>query len=43
LPADREIRGGAGVKASVRAGHVRLSCHLPVTVDDIDRALTALT
>ena len=33
----------AGVKASVRAGRVRLSCHLPATVDDIDRALTALT
>jgi len=33
----------AGVKASVRAGRVRLSCHLPATVDDIDLALTALT
>jgi selenocysteine lyase/cysteine desulfurase len=33
----------AGIKASVRAGRVRLSCHLPATVDDIDRALTALT
>ena len=32
----------AGVKASVRAGRVRLSCHLPATVDDVDRALTAL-
>jgi selenocysteine lyase/cysteine desulfurase len=33
----------AGVKASVRAGRVRLSCHLPATVDDVDLALTALT
>jgi selenocysteine lyase/cysteine desulfurase len=33
----------AGVKASVRAGRVRLSCHLPATIDDIDLALTALT
>jgi selenocysteine lyase/cysteine desulfurase len=33
----------AGVRASVRAGRVRLSCHLPATVDDIDLALTALT
>jgi selenocysteine lyase/cysteine desulfurase len=41
---DAEVRlQRAGVKASVRAGRVRLSCHLPATVDDIDRALTALT
>jgi len=33
----------AGVRASVRAGRVRLSCHLPATVDDIDLALNALT
>jgi selenocysteine lyase/cysteine desulfurase len=33
----------AGVKASVRAGRVRLSCHLYNTAQDIDRALEALT
>ncbi|MFZ0386849.1 MAG: aminotransferase class V-fold PLP-dependent enzyme [Solirubrobacteraceae bacterium] len=33
----------AGVKASVRAGRVRLSCHLPAIIDDIDLALNALT
>jgi selenocysteine lyase/cysteine desulfurase len=32
----------AGVKASVRAGRVRLSCHLYNTAEDIDRALEAL-
>jgi selenocysteine lyase/cysteine desulfurase len=42
-PDAEERLGRAGVKASVRAGRVRLSCHLPATVDDIDRALTALT
>jgi selenocysteine lyase/cysteine desulfurase len=33
----------AGVRASVRDGRVRLSCHLPATPTDIDRALEALT
>lgn len=33
----------AGVKASVRAGRVRLSCHLYNDESDIDRALEALT
>jgi selenocysteine lyase/cysteine desulfurase len=33
----------AGVKASVRAGRVRLSCHLYNSEQDIDRALEALT
>ena len=33
----------AGVRASVRAGRVRLSCHLPATIADVDRALEALT
>jgi selenocysteine lyase/cysteine desulfurase len=33
----------AGVKASVRAGRVRLSCHLYNTAQDIDRALEALS
>lgn len=32
----------AGIRASVRAGHVRLSCHLTSTVADVDRALEAL-
>ena len=32
----------AGVRASVRAGRVRLSCHLPATVTDVDLALDAL-
>ena len=32
----------AGIRASVRAGRARLSCHLPATVADIDRALEAL-
>ena len=32
----------AGIKASVRAGQVRLSCHLPATTEDIDRCLEAL-
>jgi selenocysteine lyase/cysteine desulfurase len=33
----------AGVKASVRAGRVRLGCHLYNTEADIDRALDALS
>lgn len=33
----------AGVKAAVRAGRVRLACHLPATVEDVDRAVDALT
>jgi selenocysteine lyase/cysteine desulfurase len=33
----------AGVKASVRAGRVRLACHLYNTEADIDRALEALS
>ena len=32
----------AGVRASVRAGRVRLSCHLPSTAADVDRAVEAL-
>jgi len=32
----------AGIRASVRAGRVRLSCHLPATIADVDRALEAL-
>jgi selenocysteine lyase/cysteine desulfurase len=33
----------AGIRASVRAGRVRLGCHLPATIADVDRALDALT
>jgi selenocysteine lyase/cysteine desulfurase len=42
---DEAIRrlGEAGVKTSVRAGRVRLSCHLYNSEQDIDRALEALT
>jgi len=32
----------AGVRAAVRAGRVRLSCHLTATAGDVDRALEAL-
>lgn len=32
----------AGIRAAVRAGRVRLSCHLPATAEDVDRALEAL-
>jgi len=32
----------AGIRASVRAGCVRMSCHLPATFADVDRALEAL-
>ena len=38
--ADRLKR--AGIRASVRAGRARLSCHLPATARDVDRALEAL-
>lgn len=33
----------AGIRASVRAGRVRLACHIYTTEDDVDDALTALT
>lgn len=33
----------AGIRASVRAGRVRISCHLPATSADIDRAIEALS
>jgi selenocysteine lyase/cysteine desulfurase len=39
--AEQRLRA-AGVKASVRAGRVRLSCHLPATAEDVDRAVAAL-
>jgi selenocysteine lyase/cysteine desulfurase len=40
--AERRLRE-AGIRASVRAGRVRISCHLPATVDDVDRAVAALS
>lgn len=40
--AERRLRD-AGVRASVRAGRVRLACHLPATDEDVDRAITALS
>ena len=40
--AERRLRD-AGIRASVRAGRVRLSCHLPATADDVDRAIAALS
>jgi selenocysteine lyase/cysteine desulfurase len=33
----------AGIRAAVRAGGVRLSCHIYTTPDDVDAAVTALT
>jgi selenocysteine lyase/cysteine desulfurase len=32
----------AGIRAAVRAGRVRMACHLPATAADVDRALEAL-
>ncbi|HLI58895.1 MAG TPA: aminotransferase class V-fold PLP-dependent enzyme [Solirubrobacteraceae bacterium] len=41
---DAEARlRAAGVRAAVRAGRVRLACHLPATVEDVDRAVAALS
>ncbi len=40
--AERRLRA-AGIRASVRAGRVRISCHLPATRDDVDRAVAALS
>jgi selenocysteine lyase/cysteine desulfurase len=39
---EKKLRA-AGVRASVRAGKVRLSCHIYTTERDVDRALEALT
>jgi selenocysteine lyase/cysteine desulfurase len=38
-----ERLAAAGVVASVRAGRLRLSCHVHNTPDDVDRALAVLT
>ncbi len=40
--AEQRLRA-AGVRASVRAGRVRLACHLPATDQDVDRAVAALS
>lgn len=42
-PRAEELLARAGIRASVRAGRVRLGCHLPATTADVDRALEALT
>lgn len=42
-PEAAERLAAAGVKAAVRAGRVRIACHLPATADDVDRAVAALT
>jgi selenocysteine lyase/cysteine desulfurase len=40
--AEQRLRD-AGVRASVRAGRVRLACHLPATPGDVDLAIDALS
>jgi selenocysteine lyase/cysteine desulfurase len=40
--AEQRLRA-AGVRASVRAGRVRIACHLPATAEDVDRAVEALS
>lgn len=42
-PEAEERLARAGIRAAVRAGRVRLSCHLPSTEADVDRAIEALT
>ncbi len=42
-PGAAEQLAAAGVKASVRAGRLRLSCHLYNAEQDVDRALEALS
>jgi selenocysteine lyase/cysteine desulfurase len=41
-PGSEAALARAGVRASIRAGRVRISCHLYNTAHDIDRALEAL-
>ncbi|HWT93541.1 MAG TPA: aminotransferase class V-fold PLP-dependent enzyme, partial [Solirubrobacteraceae bacterium] len=41
-PDAAERLAAAGVKAAVRAGRVRIACHLPATAEDVDRAVAAL-
>jgi selenocysteine lyase/cysteine desulfurase len=40
--AERKLKR-AGIRASVRAGRIRLSCHVYTTDKDVDEALTTLT
>ena len=42
-PDAEERLARAGLRASVRAGRMRMSCHLPATARDVDRAIEALT
>jgi selenocysteine lyase/cysteine desulfurase len=42
-PGAEDALNHAGVRASTRAGRVRLSCHLPATATDVDLATTALS
>lgn len=42
VPRAEERLVRAGIRGSVRAGRVRLSCHLPATDDDVERAIGAL-
>ncbi|MEJ7719228.1 MAG: hypothetical protein WKF58_01695 [Ilumatobacteraceae bacterium] len=39
--AERKL-AAAGIRASSRAGSLRIACHLYTTDDDVDRALEAL-
>lgn len=41
-PGAEQALSRAGIRASTRAGHVRLSCHLPATAADIDLAASVL-
>lgn len=42
-PGATEALAAAGVKAISRADRTRISCHVPANLEDVDRALTALT
>jgi selenocysteine lyase/cysteine desulfurase len=43
IPDAEQRLARAGIRASVRAGRIRLSCHIYTTERDVDEALTALT
>ena len=43
VPGAEERLRSAGVRASVRAGRVRIACHLPATAQDVDLAVAALS
>ena len=42
-PGATEALAAAGIKAISRADRTRISCHVPANLEDVDRALTALT